>query len=130
MIPDCSRDPTMTELILIGLRARLGTVIAASNEPMAPVSFSRTTTFMLNTPGGSSRSVWYCTFLRSTFSSADTARFTVSRIRATGLCCGSRTTPTMSIVALLLSPDLLNGTLEPGTMIQTGTKYRSPFIRK
>ena len=89
---------------------------------MLPVWFSRTTTFIVNVPGGSSRSVWYCTFFRCTSSATESVRFTVSRIRATGRPSASRTMARMSSVALSLSRDLLNGTFDPGTAIQSGTK--------
>ena len=121
-IPAWSRDPTMTELTLIGLRPRSGTLMIASNEPSIPVWFSRTTTFNWNSPGGSSRSVWYCTFFRCTSSVADTDRLIVSRMRATGRCCGSRTTASRSSVALSLSLDFLNCTFDAGTTTQSGTK--------
>ena len=42
-----------TELTLTGVRDSSGTVIGASNVPIAPFAFSRTTTFTENRPGGS-----------------------------------------------------------------------------
>ena len=58
-------SPELFAEILLLREAVLGTLTTrASNDPMLPAWFSRTTTFIVNDPGGSSRSVWYWTFFR------------------------------------------------------------------
>ena len=49
----CSCVLSTTELTLTGACFSSGTTIGASNEPIAPLVFSRTTTFTEKRPGGS-----------------------------------------------------------------------------
>ena len=49
----CSCVLSTTELILSGACFSSGTMTGASNEPIVPVAFSRTTTFTEKRPGGS-----------------------------------------------------------------------------
>ncbi len=95
--------------------------MSRSYDPMAPLWFSRSTTFRRYWPGGRVKPVSYCTVFRLTSCDGCTASLTVSRSRPTGRCCGSRISPMTSIVARSCVLDWTNGISDPGTAIETGT---------
>ena len=54
----CSCVLSTTELTLSGAVFSSGTMTGASNDPISPLVFSRTTTFTENRPGGSVTDDW------------------------------------------------------------------------